>query len=126
MLVSMEMARSHLKIDGTDDDAWLETWVPAASDAVLLWLKDDWRAYEHEVDSSGNVVVDENGTPVPVEDSNGPVVRAAVQAATLIELGVMYRYRDGDGPQQPTVGHGYVLCPRATSLLAALRRPTLA
>lgn len=125
MLVTLEMARNHLRIDGADDDDWLATWIPAASDVVLLWLKDDWRAYELEVDSNGDVVVDSSGNPVPAYDSNGPIVRPAVQAAVLVELGVMYRYRDGDGPQQPTIGYGYVLCPRATSLLAALRKPTL-
>lgn len=125
MLVTLDMARSHLRIDGADDDDWLNTWIPAVSDAVLLWLKDAWRAYELEVDSTGAIVLDSSGNPVPMYDSNGPIVRAAVQAAVLIELGVMYRYRDGDGPQQPAVGYGYVLCPRATNILAALRKPTI-
>lgn len=125
MLVSLEMARSHVRADGEDDDEWFGFMIPAVSDAVLLWLKDSWRAYELEVDSNGDLVLDENGKPIPLEDSNGPIVRAAVQAAVLIELGMQYRYRDGEGPVH-SFGHGYVLCERATNMLNALRRPTLA
>lgn len=129
MLVTLTQAKTHLRIDSDADDAWLAVMIAAVSDAVLLWLKDEWRAYDLARDSNGVIVVDSNGDPVPQADSNGdPIVRGAVVAATLVELASQYRYREGEGaPQAPSAwGHGYVLGPGATSLLAALRRSTVA
>lgn len=121
MLVTLEQARVHLRIDHDADDSWLNLMIPAISEAVLLWLKDADRAYETELDSSGLpvVIVDSNGDPIP-----RPVIRAAV----LLEVAMQYRYREGEGaPQAPQHwGHGYTLGPGSTSLLTPLRRPTVA
>ncbi len=120
MLVTLEQARVHLRIDHDADDAWLNVMIPAVSEAVLLWLKDPMRAYETILDSSGD--------PVVVEDSNGPITRPVVRSAVLLEVATQYRYREGEGaPQAPEHwGHGYTLSPGATSLLTPLRRPTVA
>lgn len=121
MLVSMEMARNHLRVDGSDDDEWIGVMLPAVSNAVLLWLKDPARAYVMAEDSNGDQVpeVDSSGDPVPLP---------AVQAAVLIELASQYRFRDGQGADRmpDASGHGYVLCAGATAMLAALRKPTVA
>ena len=119
MLVTVDDARIHLRIDDDADDSWLNIMIPAISEAVLLWLKDATRAYETELDSNGDAVV--------IEDSNGPIVRPVVRAAVLLEVAMQYRYREGEGaPQAPEHwGHGYTLGPGSTSLLTTLRRPTV-
>ena len=125
-LVTIEAARNHLRLDtGTADDAWLEIFIPAISEAVLNWLKDEWRAYVPEVDSGG-VVEDSNGDPIPAIPLTA---RPSVQAAVLLELGNVYRYREGEGKDNvvtPDAGWGYVLNKASTALLAPLRKPTIA
>lgn len=127
-LVTLEQARAHLRVDSADDDPWIELMITAVSQAVLAWLKEDWRAYELERDSSGQVVVDSNGTPIPMENSNGPVVKPMVTAAVLVELASQYRFREGEGTAQVPShwGYGYTLSVGATSLLTPLRRSTVA
>lgn len=127
-LVTIEQARAHLRTDTEADDAWLATWIPAISGAVFTWLKEDWRAYVAATDAAGDVIVDSNGDPIPLEDSNGPVVKPVVTAACLVEIGQQYRFRDGsDAAAVPSHwGHGYVLGAGATSLLSALRKSTVA
>lgn len=125
-LVTLQEAKSHLLVDTDAGDAWLSMAIEGVSDAVLRWLKKDWRAYVLYEDSNG-VVLDSSGEPIPMEDSNGPIVKPVVKMATLVELAVQYRFRDGDGtPAVPSHwGHGHVLSAGPTSLLAALRRSTV-
>lgn len=120
--VTIEEARSHIRVDTLADDPWFETWIPVVEAAVKSWLKDSWRLYV----PSG--VEDSNGDPIPAEDSNGLIVQPMVKAAVLIELAQQYRFRDGsDAAAVPSHwGHGYVLGAGATSLLAGLRRSTVA
>lgn len=134
-LVTLEQARQHLRIDeidsgGSPDDPWLEVFIPAISEAVALWVKDEWRLYVPELDSNGDVVVDSNDDPVPAIDSSGestpkPVVRAAV----LIELERQYRSRGGEDDtfveDFGNAGYGYTLGRGSTALLASLRKPTV-
>jgi len=119
-LVTIDEARAHLRIDGDIDDAWLSSAIPAISQAVLLWLKDEARAYQPEIDSNGDVAVDSNDEPVLM-------VRPIVRMATLVELATLYRYREGEGntgvPQH--WGHGYTLSVGATALLTPLRKSTV-
>ena len=90
-MISLEEAKMHLRIDGNDEDAWLNTWIPAVTGAILSWLKDPWRAYVQAVDSDGSPIVDSNGDPVPAVDSSGdPVVLPMVKAAALLELAACY------------------------------------
>lgn len=133
-LVTIEEARHHLRIDDVDsdggpDDPWLSVFIPAISEAVLLWLKDSWRAYVPELDSNGDPILDSDGNPYPVVDSDGEdVVRPSVKAAVLIELASAYRYREGEGKDNvmpSEAGYGYVLNKASTNLLTPLRRPTV-
>lgn len=125
-LVSLAEARNHLRLDtGTADDAWLAVFIPAISEAVLNWLKDEWRAYVPEEDSGG-VLEDSNGDPIPAIPL---VARHSVKAAVLLELGNAYRNREGEGTDNvvsDAAGWGYVLNKASTALLAPLRKSTLA
>lgn len=129
-LVTIEEARQHLRLDAGDsgggpDDLWLEIFIPAISEAVSLWMKDDARLYSPEIDSSGDVLLDSAGEPIPAEPLT---VRPVVKAAVLLELSSVYRYREGEGKDNavtPDAGHGYVLNKASTSLLAPLRRSTV-
>lgn len=128
-LVTAAEAREHLRIDAGVDSAWLSRWIPIASGAVLRWLKDEWRAYEPELDVDGNPVVDSAGDEVPAIDTDGEMTpRPIVVGAVLLELANLYRYRDGSG-QDNTVpadaGHGYILNKGSTALLAGLRKSTV-
>lgn len=127
-LCTIEEARSHIRTDSDADDAWFAVWIPAISQAVLSWLKEDWRAYVPATDANGDVIEDSNGDPIPVEDSDGDLtVKPMVRAAVLIELAQQYRFRDGsEAAAVPSHwGHGYVLGAGATSLLVALRKATV-
>lgn len=133
-LISKADAYEHLRLDydsdGSADDGWLDIFIPAISEAVALWLKDEWRLYVVEVDSEGAIVLDSDDEPVIALDSDGePTVRHAVRAACLVELERQYRFRGGEGgaTDEPTAnGWGYTLGKGATALLASLRKPTAA
>lgn len=133
-LVTLEEARNQVMVDADSDgsphDPWLRLYIAAISQAVALWLKDSWRLYEPELDSSGAVVTDSDGIPYPELDSDGlPVVRPVVRAAVLVEIASQFRFREGEGKDNavtPDAGHGYVLNKASTALLAPLRKPTLA
>lgn len=134
-LITKEDAYAQLRLDadssGSPDDPWLNIWIPAISQAVRTWLKDSWRPYVLEVDSSFALVVDSSGNPVPVVDSNGnPMVHPLARAACLIELARLYTNRAASGADQTDVpvefGNGYILGRGATGLLTGLRKSTVA
>lgn len=119
----------HVRTDTNADGPWFAIMIPAVSEAVRDWLKDEWRLYVLARDEAGAVVRDDNGVPVPAVDSDGkPTVRPKVKAAALIELAMQHRFRDGDGaPAVPShAGHGYTLGQGATALLASSRRSSVA
>lgn len=126
-LVTAAEAKTHLRAD-TADEPWLSIFIPAISEAVLGWLKDEWRAYVPELDVNGEPVVDSNGDQVPAVDSNGDMTaRPVVKAAVLIELASNFRFREGEGKDNvvtPDAGHGYILNKASTSLLTHLRKST--
>lgn len=127
-LVTIDEARQHLRLDadsgGGPDDLWLEIFIPAICEAVSLWVKDDARLYVPELDSSGDVVLDPAGEPIPAEPLT---IRPVVKAAVLLELASQYRYREGEGDNvvPADAGYGYVLSKGATALLTSLRRSTV-
>lgn len=130
-LVTSAEAKSHLRLDtGTADDAWLAIFIPAICQAVLLWLKDEWRAYITEEDADGEPIEDSSGDQIPVLDSSGEMTpRPVVKAAVLIELASVYRYRNGEGAENVVpadAGHGYTLNKTSTALLSPLRKSTVA
>lgn len=127
-LVTLDEARNHIRTDSDADDAWLNTWIPAISQAVLAWLKDDWRAYEPSVDGDGEIIVDSNDDPIPAVGTDDEyIVKPIVAAACLVELAQQYRFRDGSGAAAvPShAGHGYTLGAGATSLLNSTRKSTV-
>src|SRR3546814_6088760 len=91
MLVSLEAAKAHLRVDHDEDDNDIALKLQAASAAVLRYLKTEGIA--DFVDSSGT----------PPEDSSGIVeaVPADVRAATLLMLG--YLYKDRSEEQSPAL-----------------------
>lgn len=125
--VTAAEARIHLRLDaGTADDAWLAIFIPAISEAVLTWLKDSWRAYVPEIDSSGEVILDSSGETIPALPLTP---KFQVKAAVLIELASHFRFREGevtDNVVTPDAGYGYVLNKASTAILAPLRRSTIA
>ena len=133
-LVTRAEAYVHLRLDydssGSAEDDWLGIFIPAVSQAVAAWLKDDWRLWELERDSDGALVLDSSGTPVSLVDSAGDKVPLwTVKAAVLMELASQYRFREGEGTDNtvsPDAGYGYVLNKASTAILAPLRRPTVA
>jgi hypothetical protein len=127
-LVTRAEVRDHLMVDNNAVDPWIDMMILAISGAVISWLKDEWRAYETEVDSNGEPIEDSNGDQFPILDSNGdPTTKPMVKAATLVEIASQFRFRDGDGVATvpSNWGHGHVLCMGATSLLVAARKPTV-
>lgn len=122
-LITATEARTHLRIGDSADDAWLTLWIPIISQAIASWLKDEWRVFVPEIDSSGDVVVDSSGDPIPTA-----TVNPAVKGAALVEIASQYRFREGDGDNAvpADAGYGYTLCRTSTALLAPLRRPTIA
>ena len=136
-LVTQEDAIAQLHLDadesaGTAEGVWLSLAIPAVSEAVALWLKDDWRLWIPEMDD-GKVVVDTSGFPIPALDSSGnPIVRPVVRLAVLVELASQNRFREGEGdngmPDGSQFGspYGYILSKGATALLQGLRKSTVA
>jgi hypothetical protein len=127
--VTKAEAYAQLRLDSAADDAWLNIFIPAVSGAVLAWLKEDWRAYDPELDANGDPVIDSAGDEVPAVDSDGDMTpRAVVKAAVLVELASQYRFRDGSGKDNvvpDAAGHGYILSKGATAILSGLRKSTV-
>lgn len=130
-LVTLAEARAHLRLDYEEDsgegagpdDTWLAVFIPAISEAVSSWVKEDARLYVPETDSSGAILYDSSLEPVPAEPL---VVRSVVKAAVLIELASAFRFREGEGKDNTMpAGDGYVLNKASTALLTGLRRPTV-
>lgn len=132
-LVTLAEARAHLRLDfeedsdeGTGaDDSWLAIFIPAISQSVASWVKEEARLYVPEVDSDDEIVVDSSGEPVPALPL---VARAVVKGAVLLELSSVYRFREGEGKDNAVpgdAGHGYVLNKASTAMLTPLRRSTV-
>lgn len=127
MLITLQEASDHLRRDASDDDSDLTLKIHAASAAVMNYLKHNVLAYEPEYDSSGDIVRDSNGLPVPAVDSNGDMIaRFEVKAAVQLMLGELYKNREAEqGGEIPTQwGYGYLPRP-VVALLYPLREPAL-
>lgn len=127
-LVTRAEAAAQLRItldsNGGDDGPWLDIFIPAISQAVAQWLKDEWRLYVPELDSNGDVLKDSNGDPIPTV-----VVQPIVKGAVLVELASAFRFREGEGTENVVpadAGYGYMLNKTSTAMLAALRKTTIA
>lgn len=122
MYVTLERAKQHLNMDHDQDDVLITAYIGAASEAVKNYLKSG-SPYEVERDSNDDPILDSSGDPIYVVDSSGDKVpKYVVQAATLLQLGFLYKDRDenaGEGYQM-----GYLPKP-VTALLYPLRDPAL-
>jgi hypothetical protein len=101
MTITLDVAKAHLRVDHTDDDADIERRIAHASAIVLDYIKkpSDWTA----IDS---------------------VHGAIVEAATLMVLSKLYDDRN-IGEEDSQVALGY-LAPEVTAILHRLRDPALA
>lgn len=112
MLVTLQQASDHLRRDTTDDDTDLEDKIMAASNIVLNYVgagADDF-INSSNVDSTGN-----------------PIIPRAVQAATLLMIGYLYKNREPADPKTMTEIQymlGYLPMP-VTALLYPYRTPTV-
>lgn len=116
MLVTLEQAKSHLRIDTNAGDPDLTLMIEGASGAILNHLQGGNR-FVQEVDGQGSPVFDEDGGPVYTD-----VVLPEVKSATLLLVGYLNKDRDTDKDHE----YEYGVLPRpVTALLAMLRKPTL-
>lgn len=116
MLVTLEKAKAHLRIEHSDEDADLTLKIHAASGAVLNYLKGANRFMQGTV--NGVPAFDVDGKPIFTTD-----VLFEVQAATLLMLGSLHMNRDNDKDHEYETGY----LPRPiTALLYPLRAPALA
>lgn len=106
-LVTPEEVKNMLRIDGDDVDGNLLLMIPAASGAVVNYLKAGARRF---LDEAGEVI---DGMEVPFE----------VRAATVILIGIMMR--NPDNTVEGDFEQGYLPKP-VTALLYPLRDPALA
>ena len=122
MYVTLERAKAHLNMDHGEDDALIEAYIGAASEAVKNYLKSA-SPYEVERDSNDDPILDSSGDPTYAVDSSGDkIVRYAVQAATLLQVGFLYKDRDENANDAYSMGY----LPRpVTALLYPLRDPAL-
>lgn len=122
-LVTLEMAKNHLRIDTDDADTEIKQKIQQAGRAVRNYLKST-KPYMVELDSAGAPVLDSFGDIVYAHDSNGDVIiLPEVQQAVLYLLGDMWR--DRDGQEKTDWQLGFLPMP-VQSLLYPLRDPALA
>jgi hypothetical protein len=103
-LITLEQCKVGLNITDPDQDARIRAYIAAASQAVMLYLKDT----SSFINTGGVSLVD---------------VPAVARQATIVLVGYMLREPDGD--EQKAWQMGYLPAP-VTALLYPLRTPTLA
>lgn len=111
MLVSLDQAKQHLRVDTSDDDGDIALKIHAASGAVLNYIKS---GPDNFLDSSGEVIVDSSDNPIGIPFE--------VQAATLLLVGYFYKDRDGDPDKAYEMGY---LPKPVTALLYPFRDPVI-
>lgn len=122
MYVTLDRAKRHLNMDHDQDDVLIEAYIGAASGAVKNYLKSA-SPYEVERDSNDDPILDSSGLPMYIVDSSGDKqVKYEVQAATLLQIGFLYKDRDENADGAYDMGY----LPRpVTALLYPLRDPAL-
>lgn len=121
-LITLSEAKAQLQMDHNDDDALIQTLVPAASGAVLNYLKGS-PIGKPERDDQGRIVKDSSGDIVYEYDTSGLIIRDEIKHAVKLLIGYMYRLRDDNEGQ--AYEQGYLPRP-VTALLYPLRDPALA
>lgn len=83
MLVSLEEARRHLRVDDDDDD--ISLYLGAAEEAAIEFLN---RRVYADADSLADAVLDGTAGESPM------IVNKSVKAAILLILGDLYKHRE--------------------------------
>jgi len=109
MIVTLEQAKDHLRVTHDSDDNDITLKIHGASAAIINYLKSSADSF---LDSSGEVVLDSSALPV---------VPFVVIQATLLMVGWMYNFREGE---DKAFVPGYLPAP-IISLLFPLRDPAL-
>jgi len=104
-LVSLTLARKHLRVTHPDDDAEIEAYLAAAETIVTEYLD---RAVYGPVDDSPP------GAPPSGDDGTAIEVTPAITAAILLLLGDLYENREADQESK-----GDAVLPRAVRALLA-------
>lgn len=126
MLITLEQAKAHLRIDHDVEDEQIIAFVEASSAAVVNYLK-----------SGADVFLNTLGLPEEIYNGDSPpqvmdyAVPPEVKAATKILVGELFKNREAkqDGEIGGALGipHGYGFLPRpVVMLLFPLRDPALA
>jgi hypothetical protein len=111
MLVSLQQAKDHLRVDSSDEDNDLTLKIHAASAAVLNYIRNGADLF---TDSAGEPILDSNDAPIGIPYE--------IMAATLLMLGYLYTNRDAD----PDKAYGHGMLPNdVTALLYPHRVPSL-
>jgi hypothetical protein len=110
-LLTLDVAKQHLRVDHTDDDADIQRKIEQASDIVLDYIKKTVGTVDPEDPS----IVDWTSDTAP-----GPV-RAAVE----LMLSKLYDDRNAGREDNPNVAMGY-LTPAITAILHRFRDPAVA
>jgi hypothetical protein len=119
MLVTLEQAKLHLRVDTDDEDEDITLKIEAASAAVLGYIGD--AQYDF---------LDTGGDPLNLDElTEQPAIRAlhVARQATLLMVGEFYRNREPSATDVVPERFGYGYLPRAVvALLAPYRTPTIA
>jgi hypothetical protein len=93
MFVSLQTASDHLRRGTTADDALVELYIQAASQAVANYIGDNANFF--------------NSAGVPSADSNGIAldIPEDVKIATLLLIGYYYKDRDNDEGHEYETGY---------------------
>lgn len=94
MLVSLQQAKDHLRVDNSAEDNDLTLKIHAASAAVLNYIRNGADVF---TDSSGEPVLDSNDSPIGIPYE--------VQAATLLMIGYLWRMRDNNEDGEFDMGY---------------------
>lgn len=107
MLVTLQQAKDHLRVDNDIQDNEIALYTEGASDAVMNYLTAmDVEASDAYMDSNGEAIAE--------------LVPSVVKNATLIMIGYLMRHRDDN--EGEAFDRGYLPKP-VTALLFPLRDP---
>lgn len=84
MLVNLDTAKLHLRVDHDDEDALIELYTSAAEISAAAWL-------------GRSIYADETAQG---DDTAGVIVDDAIKAAVLLHLGTLYANRESVTPRQ--------------------------
>jgi len=117
--ITLEEAKQYSRIQHTALDATIIDLIEAASMAVKGYLKST-SPWAMELDDDGNEVEDSSGDTVPLQDSNGYIVRPQVKMATRMLVDRWLKHTHQANP----AAHGY-LPAEVVAILYPLRDPAL-